>query len=113
MPNKAVFLDRDDTLIEDPGYINNPDQVKLLAGVSEALVELRDMGYKLVVASNQSAVARGIISEKMLGEIHSRLRELLAHKGAYLDHIYYCPYHPEGVVPKNSIRELCQATYNT
>jgi D,D-heptose 1,7-bisphosphate phosphatase len=100
MSNKAIFLDRDDTLIEDPGYINNPDQVKLFEGVGEALVELRTMGYRLVVASNQSAVARGIVSEKMLGEIHNRLRELLAQKGAYLDRIYYCPYHPEGVVPR-------------
>ena len=100
MSNKAIFLDRDDTLIEDPGYINNPDQVKLLDGAAEALVELRAMGYMLIVASNQSAVARGIVSEEVLGEIHDRLSQLLAEKGAYLDRIYYCPYHPDGVVPK-------------
>ena len=100
MSNKAIFLDRDDTLIEDPGYINNPDQVKLLDGVAEALVELRAIGYKLIVVSNQSAVARGIVSEKVLGEIHDRLRQLLAEKGAYLDKIYYCPYHPDGVITK-------------
>lgn len=100
MPDKAIFLDRDDTLIEDPGYINDPDQLKLLDGIPEALIELRSMGYKLIVVSNQSAVARGIISEKALGEIHDRLRQALAEKGAYLDQIYYCPYHPEGVVAK-------------
>jgi D,D-heptose 1,7-bisphosphate phosphatase len=100
MPDKAIFLDRDDTLIEDLGYINNPDQVKLLDGVPEALSELRTMGYKLIVASNQSAVARGIVSEKALEEIHNRLREVLARKGAYIDRIYYCPYHPDGVVPR-------------
>jgi D-glycero-D-manno-heptose 1,7-bisphosphate phosphatase len=102
MSNKAIFLDRDGTLIEDPGYLNHPDQVFLLDGVAEALIELRDMGYKLIVVSNQSAVARGIITEKILGEIHDRLRQLLAEKGAYLDEIYYCPYHPDGVVPKYS-----------
>lgn len=100
MSNKAILLDRDDTLIEDPGYINHPSQVKLLDGAAEALVELRAIGYKLVVASNQSAVARGIITEQVLGEIHDRLKLLLAEKGAYLDAIYYCPYHPDGSIPK-------------
>ena len=98
MSNKAVFLDRDNTLIEDPGYINHPDQVKLLDGVPEAIIELKDLGYKLVVVSNQSAVARGIVTEKVLNEIHDRLKQLLAEKGAFLDQIYYCPYHPDGVV---------------
>lgn len=100
MANKAIFLDRDDTIIHDPGYINNPDQVRLMDGVAESLIELRTMGYKLVIVSNQSGVARGIITEKKLGEIHERLTDLLAAKGAYLDRIYYCPYHPEGVIPK-------------
>jgi D-glycero-D-manno-heptose 1,7-bisphosphate phosphatase len=100
MSNKAIFLDRDDTLIEDPGYINNPEQVKLLDGAAEALVELKALGYKLIVVSNQSAVARGIVTEKVIGEIHERLKQLLAEKKAYLDGIYYCPYHPEGVVRK-------------
>jgi D-glycero-D-manno-heptose 1,7-bisphosphate phosphatase len=100
MPNKAIFLDRDDTLIEDPGFISHPDQVKLLDDVAEALVELRRMGYKLIVVSNQSGVARGIVTEEALDEIHERLMQLLAEQGAHLDKIYYCPYHPEGVIPK-------------
>ncbi|MHC4394549.1 MAG: D-glycero-alpha-D-manno-heptose-1,7-bisphosphate 7-phosphatase [Planctomycetota bacterium] len=100
MSNKAIFLDRDDTLIEDPGYVNNPDQVELLGGVPEALIEFRAMGYKLIVISNQSGVARGIITEKALDAIHDRLKQLLTEKGAHLDGIYYCPYHPEGVVRK-------------
>ncbi|MBN2455488.1 MAG: HAD family hydrolase [Sedimentisphaerales bacterium] len=100
MSERAIFLDRDNTLIEDPGYISHPDQVKLLNGAAEALVELRSLGYKLIVVSNQSAVAQGIVSEKVLEQIHDRLNALLAAKGAYLDKIYYCPYHPDGVVPK-------------
>jgi D,D-heptose 1,7-bisphosphate phosphatase len=100
MANKAIFLDRDDTLIEDPGYINDPDQVKLLEGVPEALNALRAMDYKLVVASNQSAVARGIVTEEVLGRIHKRLEQLLAEKRTSLDGIYYCPYHPDGAIPK-------------
>jgi D,D-heptose 1,7-bisphosphate phosphatase len=100
MSNKAIFLDRDGTLIEDPGYLNHPEQVTLLEGAAEALIELRAMGYMLIVVTNQSAVARGIVSEKVLGEIHNRLRQLLTERGAYLDQIYYCPYHPDGVIPK-------------
>jgi D-glycero-D-manno-heptose 1,7-bisphosphate phosphatase len=100
MANKAIFFDRDNTIIEDPGYINNPDQVKLLEGVTEPLSELKAMGYKLVVVSNQSAVARGIVTEEALGQIHKRLEQLLAEKGVLLDRIYYCPYHIDGVIPK-------------
>jgi D-glycero-D-manno-heptose 1,7-bisphosphate phosphatase len=100
MSEKAIFLDRDDTLIDDPGYISSPDQVKLLDGVPGALVELKAMGYKLVVVSNQSGIARGIVTEKALEAIHERLFALLAEKGAFLDKIYYCPYHPDGVIPK-------------
>jgi D,D-heptose 1,7-bisphosphate phosphatase len=100
MSHKAIFLDCDGTLIEDHGYINHPDQVMLLAGVTDALVELRAMGYKLIVVSNQSGVARGIVTEKVLAQIHSRLKKLLAEKNTSLDRIYYCPYHPDGVVEK-------------
>jgi D-glycero-D-manno-heptose 1,7-bisphosphate phosphatase len=100
MSSKAIFLDRDDTIIEDPGYINSPDQVRLLPGAAQALLQLKQMGYKLIVVSNQSGIARGIITEESLAEIHTRLKELLAADGAYLDQIYYCPYHPEGVIEK-------------
>lgn len=100
MQNKAVFLDRDKTLIEDPGYINHPSQVRLLPGVAQALIQLKKMGYLLVVVSNQSGVARGLVTEEVLQQIHHRLKKLLADEGAYLDAIYYCPFHPEGVIPK-------------
>ena len=98
--NKAIFLDRDDTLIEDPGYINHPGQVKLLPDSAASLVQLKKLGYLLVIVSNQSAVARGIVTEEVLEQIHHRLKKLLADDGAYIDAIYYCPCHPEGVIPR-------------
>lgn len=98
--HKAVFLDRDDTLIEDPGYINHPSQVKLLPGAAAALSQLRKMGFQLVVVSNQSGVARGILNEETLAQVHHTLEKRLADEGAYLDAIYYCPFHPDGVVEK-------------
>ncbi|MCU0915824.1 MAG: HAD family hydrolase [Planctomycetes bacterium] len=100
MSHAAVFFDRDGTLIHDPGYLNHPDQVRLLEGAAEALKEFQLLGYKTVVASNQSGVARGVVTIEMLERIHDRLRELLAAKGASLDAVYYCPDHPEGVVPE-------------
>jgi len=108
MSDKAVFLNRDNTLIEDSGYITDPEQVKLLDGVPEALIQLKALGYKLIVATNQPAVAHGIITEKVLGDIHDRLKQLLADKNAFLDGIYYCPYHPEGVVPTYSKESDCR-----
>jgi len=100
MHNKAIFLDRDDTIIEDPGYINNPDMVKLIPGAAAALFDLRKMGYKIIVVSNQSGIARGILTEQILGKIHERLKQLLAGENAYLDKIYYCPFLADGAVQK-------------
>ena len=98
MPNKAIFLDRDDTLIDDPGYISSPSQVRLLDGVPEALNSFHKLGYKLVVVTNQSGIARGIFTEDTLKSIHARFEELLAENRAYVDRIYYCPYHLDGVI---------------
>jgi len=100
MSNKAIFMDRDGTLIKDPGYINNPDQVKLLSGTSEALKQFKEMGYKRVIVTNQSGVARGIVSEDVLKKIHKQLKKLLAQEGTGIEEIYYCPYHPDGVIEK-------------
>ncbi len=90
----AVFLDRDHTLIEDPGYLNDPAQVRLLPGVAEAVRQLRAAGYLVVVATNQSGLARGLITDDQLAAVHARLRELLKAERADLDAIYHCPFLP-------------------
>lgn len=98
----AVFLDRDHTLIEDPGYINDSSQVILLPGVGQAISRLRAAGYLAVVVTNQSGLARGRITESQLSAVHARLMELLSAEGTALDAIYHCPYLPgnEAVVEK-------------
>lgn len=98
MACKAVFLDRDNTLIEDPGYISDPKVVTLLPGVELALKSLTQCGYKLVVVTNQSGIARGLLTEETLEKIHAELRRQLSDRGAHLDAIYYCPFHPEGTI---------------
>lgn len=100
MSYRAVFLDRDGTLIEHFDYISDESQVRLKPRAAVALKLLKERGYRLVIISNQSAVARGLLTEKKLGEIHDHLKALLAQEGAYLDGIYYCPFHPEGSVEK-------------
>jgi len=92
MTSAAVFWDRDGTLIEDPGYINAPEQVKLRPGAAEALRRLADAGLQNVIATNQSGIARGLLDEPTLEKIHDRLRDLLAREGARVDAIYHCPY---------------------
>jgi D-glycero-D-manno-heptose 1,7-bisphosphate phosphatase len=98
MANKAVFLDRDNTLIEDPGYLSDSAAVKVLPGVDLALKSLAQAGFKLVVVTNQSGVARGLLTEQNLADVHAEMRRQLAAEGAHLDAIYYCPYHAEGTV---------------
>src|SRR3989442_2522604 len=96
--NKAVpvvYLDRDGTLNFDPGYLNQPQQLRLLPGVGPAVARLNRAGFKAVVLSNQSGVARGLITQDQLEAIHQRLRELLAEDGARLDRIFICPHHPD------------------
>ena len=95
MSRPAVFLDRDGTLIEDPGYLGDPRQVVVLAGVPAALRRLREAGYALVVVSNQAGVARGLFTEDDVRAVNARLSELLAGNGAVVDAWYWCVHHPE------------------
>jgi len=92
---KAVFLDRDGTLNEDPGYLNDPEKVKLLPGVEESLSKLKEAGFLLIVISNQSGVGRGLIEPLILPKIHDRLNRLLAPSGAMIDHFESCLHRPE------------------
>jgi D-glycero-D-manno-heptose 1,7-bisphosphate phosphatase len=91
---RAVFLDRDGTVIRDVGHLHRRDQVEILPRVPEAIRLLRERGFSVVVVTNQSAVARGLLTEEELGMIHEELKARLAHEGAHLDGIYYCPHHP-------------------
>lgn len=95
---RAIFLDRDDTIVDDPGYISKPEQVNLLPGVGDALGRLSLLGYKLFIITNQSAVARGMVTEEDLSKIHEKLLSMLEAKGITIEKVYYCPYHPEGII---------------
>lgn len=108
MGRPAVFLDRDWTLIEDPGYLSDPQAVRLLPGVATALQRLAEAGYVLIVITNQAGIAKGYLTEKTLEGIHQELRRLLAAQGAAVDAIYYCPYSPEGTIPAYTRESDCR-----
>jgi D-glycero-D-manno-heptose 1,7-bisphosphate phosphatase len=91
----AVFLDRDGTLIEEVDYLADPAGVVLIPGAAQALKNLAQAGYKLVLVTNQSGVARGLLDESRLAQIHERLSDLLHGEGTRLDGIYACIHHPE------------------
>lgn len=106
MKHRAAFVDRDGTLIREVGYLSRLDQIELLPRVDEAIRFLQSHGVKVVMVTNQSAVARGIINEQELHRIHQVIGEQLARTSATLDGVYYCPHHPtEGCAP---YRLACQ-----
>ncbi|MBX3147538.1 MAG: HAD family hydrolase [Gemmatimonadales bacterium] len=90
----AAFLDRDGTIIADVGYPANPDQVTLLPGAREALVALAEAGYLLVVVTNQSGIARGLISWAQYRAVAERMEALLR-PDVTLAATYVCPHHPD------------------
>jgi len=96
MAQNAVFLDRDGTINEDPGYLGDPAKVKLFPNAGKALALLKNiLHFKLIVISNQSGIARGLISEKDVEEVNARINELLKPDNVLIDAFYYCPYHPD------------------
>ena len=93
----AVFLDRDGTLIEERHYPTRPEDIVPLPGAGEALSRLGQAGFLRIVLTNQSAVARGLLTEEHLTALHEVLAERLAAAGGHWDDLLYCPHHPDGI----------------
>jgi D-glycero-D-manno-heptose 1,7-bisphosphate phosphatase len=91
----GLFLDRDGTLMEDPGYVSRPDQVRLLPGVAAALKRFRAAGYALVVVTNQSGIGRGLYGWDDYDAVAARLEALLAAEGVAFDAVLACAHAPE------------------
>ena len=95
MGNRAVFVDRDGTINVNYGYISSPDNFKMYPGIVKGIKLLNESGFKVIVITNQSGIARGYFSKEALKEIHDKMEKELAEKGASVDAIYYCPHHPD------------------
>jgi D-glycero-D-manno-heptose 1,7-bisphosphate phosphatase len=91
---RAVFLDRDGTIIDDPGYLHEAGKVRLLPGAAAAIRRLNDAGWLVLTVSNQSGIARGLYDGAAYAAVQHRLVELLVVQGARLDGAYFCPHHP-------------------
>jgi len=98
MARRAVILDRDGTVNTEEEFLSDPDHVHLEKNAAAGLLLLSKGGYELVVASNQSGVARGLFDESSVRAVNEKIRELLAAEGVSVAGFYYCPHHPEGEV---------------
>jgi D-glycero-D-manno-heptose 1,7-bisphosphate phosphatase len=105
---RAVFLDRDGTIIRDADYLTEVHELELLPGAARAMQRLREAGYLLIVVTNQSAVARGWLTEEKLQGIHAALDAMLEPEGAAPDAYYYCPHLPDGPVAEYGVECHCR-----
>jgi D-glycero-D-manno-heptose 1,7-bisphosphate phosphatase len=108
MMNKAVFLDKDGTLIPDIPFNVDPGKITLQDDIVTGLKRLQDDGFKLIIISNQSGVARGYFTEDKLLGVAEKMKALFAQNGLALDGFYYCPHHPQGTVLHYNIECDCR-----
>ena len=99
MSRPWLILDRDDTLLDDPGYLSDPEAVKFLPDALEGLERFHRAGWPLVLVTNQSGVGRGYFGLEEVQAVHRRLEEMLAEKGVELAGIYLCPHAPQEGCP--------------
>ena len=104
----TVFLDRDGTVLREVSYLASADQTELLPGVAQALATLQREGLQMIVVSNQSGVARGLLDEGRLLAIQTRIDTLLQGYGVRIDGYYHCPHHPAVGVPPDRRRCRCR-----
>lgn len=95
---KAVFLDRDGVINKDYGYVGTIEQFEFLPRVSWALAQLKAQGWKLILVTNQSGIARGMYTESDFHKLTAFMQEQLKASGAEFDGVYFCPHHPEAQV---------------
>jgi len=105
---KAAFLDRDGVINEDTGYVYRWEDFKFIPGALGGLKRLQDLGYVLVVVTNQSGLARGYYTESEYQLLNMNLNQYLAENGIAFGGVYHCPHHIEGSVPKLSIDCDCR-----
>jgi D-glycero-D-manno-heptose 1,7-bisphosphate phosphatase len=105
MPRRAVFLDRDGTLVEEAGYLDRLERLVFFPYSVDAVRLLNRTDLAVVIVTNQAGIARGIFKETFVAEAHRHITERLAAGGARVDAFYYCPHHPEAVIER--YRQTC------
>jgi D-glycero-D-manno-heptose 1,7-bisphosphate phosphatase len=105
---KAVFLDRDGTIIKFEDLITKPSQLKLLPGAARAVKKFNDLGFLVIVVTNQPVVARGLIEPAGIEVLHEILEKRLERAGARVNAWYFCPHHPEATLKKYRMACSCR-----
>lgn len=105
---RALFLDKDGTLVKDVPYNVDPARIQVYPEVPEVLAEIRRRGYKLLVVSNQAGIAQGYCDRSAVDAARDALFVMLEQKGVHIDGFYYCPHHPRGHVPRYSVPCECR-----
>jgi len=105
---RAVILDRDGTIIVDKNYLTDPKQIEFLPGAVDGLRRLKEAGFVLVVCTNQSAIARGLMTEQQYKEIEKIFLDKLRKRGVEIDACYYCPHLKEGKVERYAVACECR-----
>jgi D-glycero-D-manno-heptose 1,7-bisphosphate phosphatase len=105
---KAVFLDKDGTLVDNLPYNVEPRRITLASGAGAALRLLSRLDYRLFVISNQDGIARGHFGEQAMAAVSNRVSDLLFRERLSLDGFYYCPHHPQGAVARYAIHCACR-----
>ncbi len=95
MSRPWLLLDRDDTILDDPGYLSDPKGLKFLPGALEGMVRFAQADWPLVVITNQSGLGRGLFTSAQLKAVHEAFEQQLQQAGVSLTGLYYCPHHPE------------------
>lgn len=105
---KAIFVDKDGTLVVNIPFNADPKKIKLLPYSAKSLMDLRNEGFEIIVISNQSGIANGLFSEKELQKIKKELEKKLRFFDVDLKAFYYCPHHPKGTIPKYTVSCCCR-----
>lgn len=106
--NKAIFLDRDGTLNVEKNYLYKIDEFEFIPGMPEAIKKWNELGYKVIIVTNQAGVARGYYTEEDVENLHTFINDLLIKSGAHIDAFYYCPHHPTHGIGKYKVECSCR-----
>jgi len=108
LKNRAVFLDRDGVINEDYGYVYKIEDFHIYPYVIPALKKLQKAGFKLIIVTNQSGIGVGYYTEEDFKKITDYMLNTFEKEGINIDSVYYCPHHPEGVIPEYTMKCDCR-----
>lgn len=101
LPTKpALFLDRDGVINVDTGYPHRKEDLIFIDGVPQAIATIKKLGFLVIVVTNQSGIARGYFDEKTMHHFHAHIQQELQKHHTFIDSFYFCPYHPQGIIPQ-------------